>query len=76
MSGCSSEPLGAQQRDQQIGAECERDDEAEDGFGHGGARLEAVRRHGVEAEQAEHAKAEREIDEVKHRFLQQGENRT
>ena len=38
--------------------------------------LQAVRRHGVEAEQAEHAEAEREIDEVEHWFLQKRENRT
>jgi hypothetical protein len=33
-----SEPLGTQQRNQQVDAQRERDDQAEDGFGHGGAR--------------------------------------
>ena len=33
-----SEALRAQQRDQQVAAKRERDDEAEDGFDHGGLR--------------------------------------
>ena len=38
MSECSLEPFGAQQCDQQIGAERERDDETEDGFDHDALR--------------------------------------
>jgi hypothetical protein len=38
MSERSSEPFGAQQREQQIGAERECDDETEDGFDHDALR--------------------------------------
>ena len=38
--------------------------------------LQAVGRHGVEAQEAEHAKAEREINQVQHRFLQRRVNLT
>jgi hypothetical protein len=61
----SSETLRTQQRQEQIPAERERDDQAEDGFGHY-RPLQVIGGDGIEAEQPKDAEPQRQIDEVQH----------